>query len=53
LSDRLKLATHDLFHSIIDKLRLSENTVILIIASIVGLSLCPGTRNCLSHRSVD
>jgi len=37
LSDRLKLATHDLFHSIIDKLRLNENTVILIIASIVGL----------------
>ena len=37
MSDRLKLATHDLFHSIIDKLRLSENTVILIIASIVGL----------------
>ena len=37
MSNRLRLATHDLFHSFADKLRLNENTVILIIASVVGV----------------
>ena len=37
MSDRLKLSADELFHSIIDKLRLNESTVILIIASIVGI----------------
>jgi len=34
---RLKLTTYDLFPNITDKLHLDENTVILIIASIVGI----------------
>jgi len=37
MPNRFKLTTNDLFPSITDKLRLDENTVILIIASIVGI----------------
>jgi len=37
MPNRLKLITYDLFHDITDKLRLDENTIILIIASIIGI----------------
>jgi len=37
ISNRLKLITHEWIHGLTDRLRLNENTVILIIASLIGL----------------
>ena len=37
LSNQLKLITHDWIHRLTDRLRLNENSVILIIASLIGL----------------
>jgi CIC family chloride channel protein len=37
LSNRLKLIIHDWIHRLTDRLRLNENSVILIIASLIGL----------------
>lgn len=37
MTNRLRPTTYDLFHSITDKLHLDENTIILIVASIVGI----------------